>query len=180
MPDAQLCVYSGDMTLTADLTSALERTESALGPLDIVIANVGGGDQAIGYRFDDAQWDAVIGENLTGSVRLMREAIRCFLVRPEVDRPGCNIVTVSSIAGVDAMGSMLAYRASKAALNHFVKNLAKEVGHAGIRINAIAPGNILFPGGSGAYSNGHVAALVFAARVCAARFFFHNFCRRTC
>ena len=172
MPDAQLCVYSGDMTLTADLTSALERTESALGPLDIVIANVGGGDQAIGYRFDDAQWDAVIGENLTGSVRLMREAIHCFLVRPEVDRPGCNIVTVSSIAGVDAMGSMLAYRASKAALNHFVTNLAKEVGHAGIRINAIAPGNILFPGGSGAYSNGHVAALAFCGACLCSTFLF--------
>ena len=86
MPDAQLCVYSGDITLTADLTSALGRTESALGPLDIVIANFGGGDQAIGYRFDDAQWNAVIGENLTGSVRLMREAIRCFRARPEVDQ----------------------------------------------------------------------------------------------
>ena len=86
MPDAQLCVYSGDMTLTADLTSALERTESALGPFDIVIANVGGGDQAIGYRFDDAQWDAVIQKNLTGAVRLMREAIRCFRARPEVDQ----------------------------------------------------------------------------------------------
>ena len=93
-------------------------------------------------------------------------------MRPEVDRPGCNIVAVSSIAGVDAMGSMLAYRASKAALNHFVKNLAKEVGHAGIRINAIAPGNILFPGGSGAYSNGHVAALAFCGACLGSTFLF--------
>jgi 3-oxoacyl-[acyl-carrier protein] reductase len=146
-PHEKLCAVSGDMTSTSDLTTALGRTEDALGRIDIVIANVGGGSTAVGYRFDDAQWDATIQENLTGSVRLMREAMKRFMARPDAERAGCNVVAVSSIAGVDAMGSLLAYASSKAALNHFVKNLAKEVGRHGIRVNAIAPGNILFPGG---------------------------------
>jgi 3-oxoacyl-[acyl-carrier protein] reductase len=146
-PHGKLCAISGDMTSTSDLTTALGRTEDALGRVDIVIANVGGGSTAVGYRFDDAQWDATIQENLTGSVRLMREAMKRFIARPEAERAGCNVVAVSSIAGVDAMGSLLAYASSKAALNHFVKNLSKEVGRHGIRVNAIAPGNILFPGG---------------------------------
>jgi 3-oxoacyl-[acyl-carrier protein] reductase len=147
-PTARLCSIAGDMTLTHDLTTALTRAEAELGRLDVVVGNVGGGDQAMGYRFEDEQWDAVIQENLTGSVRLMREAVRRFLERSEAERADCNIVAVSSIAGVDAMGSLLAYGAGKAGLNHFVKNLAKEVGRHGIRVNAIAPGNILFPGGS--------------------------------
>ena len=148
MSGARLCAIAGDMTVTADLTKALRRTEAVLGPIDIVIANVGGGGQAVSHDFSDAQWDEVIQSNLTGSVRLMREALRCFLARPEAQRAGCNIVAISSIAGVDAMGSIIAYGASKAALNHYVKNVAKEVGKHGIRINAVAPGNIRFPGGS--------------------------------
>jgi 3-oxoacyl-[acyl-carrier protein] reductase len=146
-PNAKLCAVAGDMTVTGDLKEALDRTEAALGPLDIVIANVGGGETPVGLRFDDAQWDAAIRENLTGSVRLMREAMRRFMARSEAERRQCNIVAVSSIAGVDAMGSLLAYASSKAAINHFVKNLAKEVGRHGIRVNAVAPGNIVFPGG---------------------------------
>ena len=142
-----VCAVAGDMTTTTDLTNALRRTEAVLGPTDIVVANVGGGGQAVSHDFSDAQWDEVIQSNLTGSVRLMREAIRGFLARPESQRAGCNIVAISSIAGVDAMGSIIAYGASKAALNHYVKNVAKEVGKHGIRINAVAPGNIRFPGG---------------------------------
>jgi len=61
-PEARLCAIAGDMTSTADLTSALDRAEAELGPLDIAIANVGGGKQATGYRFEDAQWDAVVRE----------------------------------------------------------------------------------------------------------------------
>ena len=146
-PGARLCAVAGDMTLTSEMTDALGRAERNLGAIDIVIANIGGGNQPMGYRFDDAEWDAAIQQNLTGSVRLMRESIRRFMARPEADRAGCNVVAVSSIAGVDAMGSLLAYASSKAAINHFVKNLAKEVGKHGIRVNAIVPGNILFPGG---------------------------------
>jgi 3-oxoacyl-[acyl-carrier protein] reductase len=55
---------------------------------------------------------------------------------------------ISSIAGVDAMGTAIPYAATKAAINHAATAMAKLVGKDGIRVNAIAPGNILFPGGS--------------------------------
>lgn len=144
----RLTSFAGDMTATADLIAALDQTEESLGPIDVVIANVGGGDMPFGFKFTDDEWDATIVENLTGSVRLMREAVNRFLARSENERAGCNLIAISSIAGVDAMGSLMAYGASKAGINHFVRNLAKAVGKHGIRANVIAPGNIIFPGGT--------------------------------
>jgi 3-oxoacyl-[acyl-carrier protein] reductase len=147
-PDAALLAYSGDMTVSVDIGRALDATEAALGPIDVTVANVGGGEQAVGYRFDDAQWEAVIVENLTGSVRLMRDMALRLRDRDPAERQDANLIAISSIAGVDAMGGLLAYGASKAAINHFVRNLAKELGRHDIRVNAVAPGNILFEGGS--------------------------------
>lgn len=140
--------YAGDMTASADLVAALDAGEAAFGPIDVIIANVGGGDMPFGYKFTDDEWDATIIENLTGSVRLMREGVRRFQSRDRSEREDCNMVAISSIAGVDAMGSLLAYGASKAGINHFVRNLAKAVGKDGIRVNVVAPGNIRFPGGT--------------------------------
>jgi 3-oxoacyl-[acyl-carrier protein] reductase len=147
-PDAGLLAFSGDMTASPDIARALDATEAALGPIDVAVANVGGGEQAMGYRFDDAEWDAIITENLTGSVRLLREMALRLRGRDPEARQDANLIAISSIAGVDAMGGLLAYGASKAAINHFVRNLAKELGRHDIRVNAVAPGNILFEGGS--------------------------------
>ena len=55
---------------------------------------------------------------------------------------------ISSIAGMAAMGSPLTYGTAKAAMNHLVQELARITGPSGVRINAIAPGNIIFPGGA--------------------------------
>ena len=56
------------------------------------------------------------------------------------------IVCISSIAGLASIGSPIAYAASKAALNSFVRNSAIHLAQKGIRINAVAPGNIMFKG----------------------------------
>lgn len=132
----------GDMTRTADIERALDATVAEFGALDAVIANVGGGGLKPGWDVSDADFDQAMEHNLTGSVRLVREAQR----RLE-GRSGASITVISSIAGVDAMGTPLSYGMAKAALNHFVTAMAKLVGPA-VRINAVAPGNILFEGGS--------------------------------
>jgi 3-oxoacyl-[acyl-carrier protein] reductase len=46
-----------------------------------------------------------------------------------------------------ALASPISYGASKAAMNHLSKELARFVGPTGVRVNTIAPGNIIFPGG---------------------------------
>lgn len=54
---------------------------------------------------------------------------------------------ISSICGLEALGAPVTYSAAKAALNASVRGLARPLAREGIRINAVAPGNIVFPGG---------------------------------
>ena len=62
-------------------------------------------------------------------------------------REDSAIVCISSICGREALGAPVAYSAAKAALEVMVVNLSRPLAAEGVRINAIAPGNILFEGG---------------------------------
>ena len=149
-----LARFAGDMTLSTEIRAALDATEQQLGPVDIAVANVGGGEGPPGFPFSDDDWAATIQQNLTGSIVLMREASERMLARPAEQREGANLVAISSIAGVDAMGGLHAYGACKAGLNHFVRNLGKHLGPKGIRVNVVSPGNIMFANGSWDASGG--------------------------
>ena len=142
-----LLTIAGDMTASADIAAALEAAEAKLGPVHCAIANVGLSRAPLGFDVSDEDWDADMKQNLFGSVYLAREAIRRILARPAPERQGANVILISSVAGVDAMGTALTYAASKAGINHFTRQLAKFTGKENIRVNAIAPGNILFDGG---------------------------------
>ncbi|HUD51871.1 SDR family oxidoreductase [Parvibaculum sp.] len=147
IPAEHLLTVAGDMTQSADLAAALDATEARLGPLHTVIANVGMSKAPMGFDVSDELWDADILQNLSGSFFLAREALKRILKRSAAERQGANLIFISSIAGVDALGTSVTYAASKAAVNHVTRSLSKSVGKEGIRINAIAPGNILFDGG---------------------------------
>ncbi|MGE0665646.1 MAG: SDR family NAD(P)-dependent oxidoreductase [Sphingomonadales bacterium] len=138
---------AGDMTKSADIGRSLDRTEAKLGAIHCAVANVGIGRAPLGVDVSDDDWDADIAQNLTGSMFLARDAIKRMLKCTPEDRAGASVILISSIAGVDAMGTPIPYAATKAAINHAACAMAKLVGKDGIRVNAIAPGNILFPGG---------------------------------
>jgi 3-oxoacyl-[acyl-carrier protein] reductase len=89
----------------------------------------------------DAEWRRVLDVNLFSALNMIAAA------RPNMRRGGA-IVCISSIAGLAALGAPVAYSAAKAALNAAVKGLARPLAGEGLRINAVAPGNILFPGGT--------------------------------
>lgn len=137
----------GDMTRTDDIRRALETAEDRLGPLHCVVANVGIGNAPLGFDVSDDMWDNEIEQNLKGSVFLAREELKRILARPPALREGASVIFISSIAGIDTLGTSVPYGATKAAINHATRALAKLVGKEGIRVNCIAPGNILFPGG---------------------------------
>lgn len=146
--DSRLLSIAGDLTQTKAISAALNATVATLGPLHTLVANVGLGRSPLGFDVSDEDWDADIAQNLTGSVHLAREGVRRMLDQPADARKDANVIFVTSIAGVQALGSSLPYGATKAALNHTTHALAKLVGKDGIRVNAIAPGNIKFPGGN--------------------------------
>jgi 3-oxoacyl-[acyl-carrier protein] reductase len=81
--------------------------------------------------------------NFFGSVNLAQAAM------PLLAENGHGaLLFVASITGVEATAAPLPYSAAKAALINYSKNLAGQVARLGVRVNCIAPGNVLFPGGS--------------------------------
>lgn len=140
---ANLWRMAGDMTQTNDIERALDGCEKAFGPIDGAVANVGISASPLGVDVTDKQWDEGLDQNLNAAFRLARGAIK----RMEARKRGA-MVFISSIAGVDTMGSPLIYGATKAGVNHMAKALSRFAGQTGVRVNTICPGNIIFPGGS--------------------------------
>lgn len=140
---ANLWSMPGDMTKTADIERAVDACEKDFGPIHGVIANVGVSPSPLGSEVSDDDWELGLEQNLNSSFRLARTALRKM-----APRKSGAIVFISSIAGVDTMGSALIYGAAKAGLNHMSKALSRYAGDTGVRVNTIAPGNIIFPGGS--------------------------------
>jgi len=129
-----------DVTTEAGAKDAVERVVAEFGRLEILVANVGQGNVGAGFDRTGDEWRAVLDVNLVGSVGLVRQAV------PHLRAHGGNIVFVSSIAGVEDIGAPVTYAAAKAGLIAAMKGLARELA-PGIRVNAVAPGNVLFPGG---------------------------------
>ncbi|MFN3522823.1 MAG: SDR family NAD(P)-dependent oxidoreductase [Phenylobacterium sp.] len=140
--DDALWAMAGDMRATDTIEQALSEAETALGPLWGAVANVGLHPCPPGAGVDDDTWDAGFAQNLDSAWRLARGAYR----RME-QRGAGSILFISSIAGLGALGTPLTYGTAKAGMNHLAKELARIAGPKGVRVNAIAPGNIIFPGG---------------------------------
>ena len=139
----EVLALSGDMTDAADIRRIVAESVAAFGALDTVVANVGTGAVRPGYALEPADWDRALQANLYGAMTLAAQVLPDLVAR----RSG-SLTFISSIAGVEAIGAPVSYSAAKAALHLAMKAMARQVGPHGVRVNAIAPGNILFPGGS--------------------------------
>lgn len=140
-PDRLLAV-AGDMTDSADIARAIDGTIATFGRLDAVVANVGDGAARSGSDLDAEEWGAVLRANLVGSMLLARATLDLLAAR---DRS--SLTFVSSIAGREAVDAPVTYAAAKAALESAMKSLSRLVANKGVRVNAVAPGNVRFPGG---------------------------------
>jgi 3-oxoacyl-[acyl-carrier protein] reductase len=142
-PTATLLSIAGDLTDETHCAAAIAAILREWKALDILVANIGSGRGHAGWSYDAQDWAALYDINLFGSVRLVSAALSSMLPV----RSGA-IILVSSITGVESTPAPLAYGSAKAALLNYAKNLARQVAAEGVRVNAIAPGNVLFPGGS--------------------------------
>ena len=118
------------------------RTVEVFGGLDILVNNVGlAGGRTI-TDTTDAEWQEAIDQTLFPAIRASRLAV------PHMRRRGGGaIVMIASIWGRESGGRMT-YNAVKAAEISLAKSLAQQLARDNIRVNSIAPGSILFPGGS--------------------------------
>ncbi len=131
---ASLCDVGDASALAGFVSGAAE----ALGGIDIVINNASG----LGLTDNENGWSAGINVDLLATVRA------CRAVVPHLEKvAGGSIISISSIAGITSLARGLPYAAVKAAIVNYTKGLALDLAPKGIRVNAIAPGSIEFPGG---------------------------------
>jgi 3-oxoacyl-[acyl-carrier protein] reductase len=139
LPDS-VCV-AGDMSQPLDARRVVDESRTALGQLDIVVCNVGSGRSVPPGEETFAEWQRVFSVNLWSTTNTVEAARDVLAVSRGV------VVCVSSICGLEVVpGAPVTYSAAKAALHAYVRGIARPLGVQGVRINAVAPGNILFEG----------------------------------
>jgi 3-oxoacyl-[acyl-carrier protein] reductase len=138
----QVIAEAADVADSAAMEHWRDATVKAFGGVDILINNAGGARLGTLAQLDDAGWQAAFELNFFAAVRLAR------LCAPTLaNRGGGSIINISSIYGREA-GGPLSYNTSKAAMIAFTKGLARELAPKGVRVNTIAPGSIIYPGGT--------------------------------
>jgi 3-oxoacyl-[acyl-carrier protein] reductase len=138
----RVLAVQGDLSEAEKIREAYAEIVEKWGALDGLVANLGTGSGKPGWDQAEEEWERLFRLNFQASVRLAQGAIPLMLDR------GGSIVFISSITGVEATPAPLPYSAAKGALINYAKNLARQVAPRNIRVNCVAPGNILFPGGT--------------------------------
>ncbi len=140
--DADVLAVQADVATEMGAQTVVERTVERFGRIDILVNNVGkagGGDLV---STSDAEWQSALDQTLFPAIRVSRLAV------PHMRRAGGGVILmIASIWGRESGGRMT-YNAVKAAEISLAKAMAQQFARDGIRVNSIAPGSILFEGGS--------------------------------
>ena len=139
---ARVLAVQADLATDRGVAQVIDRTVEAFGGLDILVNNVGLAKGAGITDTTDAEWQEAFDQTLVPAIRASRLAV------PHMRRRGGgSIVMIASIWGRESGGRMT-YNAVKAAEISLAKSMAQQLARDNIRVNSVAPGSILFPGGS--------------------------------
>ena len=131
-----------DVATSEGVQTIVDGTAAHFGGIDILVNNVGlarGGDL---LATTDDDWQEAFDETLFPAIRASRAVV------PHLRRRGGGVILmIASIFGREAGGRMT-YNAVKAAEISLAKSLAQQLAGDHIRVNSVAPGSIMFPGGS--------------------------------
>ena len=130
-----------DVSTEDGVRKVIDGAITAFGRLDVLVNNVGSAKGADIEATTDTEWQEAIDQTLFPAIRATRLAV------PHLRKQGGAIVIVSSIFGRESGGRMT-YNAVKAAEISLTKSLAQQLAKDQIRVVSVAPGSILFEGGS--------------------------------
>lgn len=131
----------GDVTQASEARQLIKEVVSKFGGLDILVCNVGSGRSVPPGQETPEEWQRMFALNLWSATNTIEAAKEALIASKG------SIVCISSICGLEVIpGAPVTYSVAKAALHAYVRGIARTFGKGGIRINAVAPGNILFDG----------------------------------
>lgn len=129
----------GDLTDSAFCQQVIKRTVRELGQLDILVSNAAYQNRVPSVeKVTSEEFDRTFKTNIYAYFYLCRAAVKYL-------KPGSAIIVTSSSTGLEGSEHLLAYSATKGAVNAFTKTLAMELVDKRIRVNAVAPGPVWTP-----------------------------------
>jgi 3-oxoacyl-[acyl-carrier protein] reductase len=140
--DDRLLAIRADVSTEQGVAEVIDRTVATFGGLDVLVNNVGLARGTSIVETSDVEWHEALDQTLFPAIRASRLAV------PHMRRRGGGVILMmASIWGRESGGRMT-YNAVKAAEISLAKSLAQQLARDNIRVNSVAPGSILFPGGS--------------------------------
>jgi meso-butanediol dehydrogenase/(S,S)-butanediol dehydrogenase/diacetyl reductase len=136
-PERVLAIHC-DVSKPDQVAKAVQQVDDRFGRIDALVNNAGVAIFKPILQTSFEEWRHVMDTNLDGAF-LCTQAVAPLMLRGG----GGSIVNIASISGLRASTLRVAYGTSKGALIHLTKQQACELGNAGIRVNAIAPGPVL-------------------------------------
>ena len=140
--DADVLASALDVTDENAARRWFDETRERFGAVDVLVNNVGGSRPGGNLLASADDWRRGFSLNFFSALDL------CRLVVPSMQERGRGcVINIASIYGRE-WGGPMTYNAAKAAMISLSKEMARELAPHGIRVNSVAPGSILFPGGS--------------------------------
>jgi len=124
-----------DITKKADVDNLVQKTVDEFGKIDILVNNAGTGILLPLVEHEEEDWDLVMNTNLRGYY-LCSQAVG----KKMIEQKSGNIISISSVRGLEAFPGRASYCVSKASVIMLTKVMAIELAGYNIRANAIAPG----------------------------------------
>ncbi|MBB5752158.1 SDR family NAD(P)-dependent oxidoreductase [Prosthecomicrobium pneumaticum] len=135
-PVTGVALELGDAADPAFATALVEAAEARFGRVDYLVPAAGGAVPGTAVSIPVEEWEEAFRVHVHGPFHLFRAAHRLLA------RRGGAVLLVSSVAGLKGCPGTVAYQTVKGALPQMARALARDHGHEGIRVNAIAPGII--------------------------------------
>src|SRR6185503_7325514 len=122
-----------DLSVLSSIPPLVNTISKQFGQIDVLVNNAGINMKKLIQDVTDEDFQKIITTNLTAVFAISREVIKCML-----ERKSGSIINISSMAALYGLPKVIAYSASKTAIDGMTRAMAVELGPNGIRVNAIA------------------------------------------